>query len=832
MKSFLHLAPKSGFLKNTPQNNKKIYQNIEKIFPEVSILSSESNETSEGIGFKMETSYSFELFQKNHREFDRTWSALLSFMHVHEGKENNYQWFTEAQINKKNKLHKNSFDEIHRNLINFLNQYPNNYDSLAWSILFNDLGKYSVIKKIIHDKKENHDEILSKILQCKPHLFKGFSSLANHQQVNIIKGFGSKCDIAQFVQLERPVITLNGIKALSSEARILYFLHSVFDVAGASGDRYTKGSFVMDELVWTGFKLAYDALEGFDKGKTALEVYYDYVQSKGNLLGIGFKTEEDIAKIRLAAISRFYGKADGELICRVWDSLDIEDRQILTKELNVTGLDGKTPILIGYAPALVANFLAKTTNSLDDKFISLIKAYSHISASYKISRLNLGHSNPKFQVYVGDIHSIAKEITFSDYPQNMPLQISPAEYGSDISFDRNIFFTKENDVKPSQPKEYLDSKIENLTQTYYQFRDVLRLPNCFTQEREFSCHAKVLEELFNPVMKLPLEKWQQYLDYLSKLSVNSNCKFPNFIQQINESSLDTKLIFLAAGQASGKSTLYDNLVKSEFINEANTVVIRTRTFFNHLFQQGTYMDREKGWTSIIKEMQHLITLATKIALDNNISVVLDTHILTVQHCESIINSVKTAGCYSVMITPIVSLPTYYERVHIRASKSERLPNYEEHLVFHRVFSENWLEFRKLFDISIVVNNEIMSSKPNWDIIYIAQSVPSDNCEEKIFSQYEYCKFRSWSMIEPFDVSRFIEENSDPDRIEFMKRNLTDIYSSLMLKVKKDLSGPYQHCPVCPKLLDFIAVPGFHKLINVNESRSTNDICKNEKFFKR
>lgn len=423
-----------------------LYHAVKNDFPELELLLGTANETSESFMHVVHPdSFSKRFSGGFNREFDRAWSGFESFRQAYYGSDEDYQAFIKPQPGK-HKLQYSTFRDIHHYTRSILHTQED-FRCASWSVLFNDLGKYDCIHQWYrqHEKnsKENHDEVLARLLEKAPHYFDGFSRLSPEHKKHIIDGFGSACEIAQFVQLERPLSSLAGLKRLNKRTRELYVLHSVFDVAGALGDKFPGGSFVMNENTWTGFKLAIEAFTGFDQNQSIETVYNHYVRSRGNLIGINLSTKKDMALIKLACSARYFSPEDADILIRAWNQLSAHHQTILEEEYSEPGTEGKTPILVGYAPAMIANALGyvsrqSSTHGKDlteSKVEAIGVALTHIARVFEVSRQDIQRHQIKRSLYVGDAAAIAKSLNHVLFETlSQPLILQSAGYGSDVSF--------------------------------------------------------------------------------------------------------------------------------------------------------------------------------------------------------------------------------------------------------------------------------------------------------------------------------------------------------------------------------------------------------------
>ena len=346
-------------------------------------------------------------------EFDRAAVGLLCLKYV---LANDYEAFTACQ-NPQIKLSHQSFEAL-QNFTKQVIQTPEDLEIAIYSIMCNDLGKtYTLInayQKLKNHTDADHDTIYATLLNEKPELFSGFQNLTQTQQTIILEGLNTTFNLGQFAQGENTPADLPKIQSISKKVRDLYILHAFYDVAGAAGHIKHNGSLVMSEPVYYGYDLAIKSLmrEPFS------DSYNRYISIRGELVGVDSKTQKGFALSRLAALSRCFVKDDGELLTEVWHNLPNNVQHILQKELNATGLNNTSAILIYYAPAFIDNtkkyYLSKLPVDANpiEKRKALYKAYKSAFISlaqiYTATRIAVKRQQLTGVITV-DINDIAKQ---------------------------------------------------------------------------------------------------------------------------------------------------------------------------------------------------------------------------------------------------------------------------------------------------------------------------------------------------------------------------------------------------------------------------------------
>ena len=349
---------------------------------------------------------------KDATEFDRAAVGLLCLKYV---LTNDYDHFTACQ-NPHTKLSQKSFSKL-RHFTQQIIQTPEDLEVAVYMIMCNDLGKTHRIMDVYYDLEANkdadHDVIFSTVLKKKEDLFPGFQHLSDTQKAIIQEGLSTAFNLGQFAQGENTPADLPQIQSISKKARDLYILHAFYDIAGAAGHVKNNGSLVMSEPVFQGYDLAIQSLmtEPFS------DSYNRYVAVRGKLVGFNSQTEKGFALSRLASLSRCFYEADGILLSEVFDDLPKNVQNILQKELNETGLDGTSAILIYYAPAFIDNikkcYLGKLPADADKcskrkaLFYAYKTAFTTLAQIYNATRIAVKKQNMAGVLTV-DINQLAK----------------------------------------------------------------------------------------------------------------------------------------------------------------------------------------------------------------------------------------------------------------------------------------------------------------------------------------------------------------------------------------------------------------------------------------
>ncbi|MGB7128801.1 MAG: TauD/TfdA family dioxygenase [Candidatus Rhabdochlamydia sp.] len=294
--------------------------------------------------------------------------------------------------------------------------------------------------------------------------------------------------------------------------------------------------------------------------------------------------------------------------------------------------------------------------------------------------------------------------------------------------------------------DYLDKKQRILVQSKETYYD----SSCqtFSSVREH-LHAKILYEIFKK----------------THLELNEDEWFEKLKAKRENETLSLKIkpwcIFLE-GEQSSCDTLANQLQMTGIIND-NSIIISLDLFFSYLFNDIPYAHKVKFWPSIDKEMNYLMLLMTKIAIQNNINVVIKTPILSNTTCSRLVEIVNNHGGKSMMIALHTPLNINYENSKKNSNTIEEL--YEQ-LVFRKVISASWKKFVENFDITFLIENdaELNDDKQLGELIFQSERAKEDFC---IFSFDHLQQFLAQSLIDPDKVVTDIEFSNQEQQIDWM-----------------------------------------------------------------
>lgn len=325
-------------------------------YPEMGWLTGSVNATPEGTSNPDPTQLvSQRIFGAKHTEFDRTAVGIMTFLWVIRGE---YEAFTACQPPAV-RLSRENFSELRRYTIDILHDNPQALDALIVYTVINDLGK---IKAIVDEVQRragtneiDHDKILYRALDEHPDISPSFNRLSAYYKRLIVNGLKAQFNLGQFVQGENVPASLSGLTDLDRASLDFYLLHVVYDIAGAAGQVKQNGSLVMSEPTYQGFRLSLASLAKLARGWKLAEVYDDFLASKGEIFGLDVRDATQRAAIRISCMLRLNDGDQAKCVLAILSSMPRNERAILERELNRTGVDDGYATLLYYAPATLAN---------------------------------------------------------------------------------------------------------------------------------------------------------------------------------------------------------------------------------------------------------------------------------------------------------------------------------------------------------------------------------------------------------------------------------------------------------------------------------------------
>jgi hypothetical protein len=293
-------------------------------------------------------------------EQDRTERAFVAFKWLMEG---NYAEFTKGQLAPV--LTFESFTELS---VHFKRKYGNakECDAMNATMAIHDLGKILAFQDMIRETSQkphlvNHDEILLEALDLvrNGHLpadtLPSYSRLDPADQDSIYQEWKMGLNKGQLIQGENVPANLTGLlraRAKNPEAVLHFFDHERLDMMSIMAVK--PGCFLYNQELCTADNLAIKTLLD-ERLTTEKEVYKAYLNERAKLVGFEVNDEKTYAAARMCATCRFYTQDKAAPVLRYFSAQPANSS--LTKELCVSGLDGKKALLIYYSPAVVANTL-------------------------------------------------------------------------------------------------------------------------------------------------------------------------------------------------------------------------------------------------------------------------------------------------------------------------------------------------------------------------------------------------------------------------------------------------------------------------------------------
>ncbi len=335
-------------------------------YPEMKFLAGEVNATPEGKATDGK-SIGEDLFEADKNqliEFNRTAAGLLVLKWA---MTQDYEAFTQCQKNEV-KLSPEAFGRF-CDLTASVIKDSEALDAMITCMVINDLGKVKDFVRALSEKngivEVDHDRVLGESLKSNPEDVPSFQRLGKSYRNMILSGLEMDFNMGQFVQAENIPASLGGLVGVQNEILDFYLLHALCDIAGAAGHVSQSGSLVMTEPTFVGFEVGTKSLSMLGEGKGAKEVYDAYLTERAAAWGLDVTMDEDRAVARLCCMMRVGNRNGADRIKSAYHPLQANVKEILTKELNTSGVDDGIAILLYYAPAMLVNLQAASKDSPD-----------------------------------------------------------------------------------------------------------------------------------------------------------------------------------------------------------------------------------------------------------------------------------------------------------------------------------------------------------------------------------------------------------------------------------------------------------------------------------
>ena len=337
--------------------------------------------TKEGVALAAEGSsvagkktWSTCLFSESYDEFDRTLMGVQCFEWLLSGTDDAYKQFVSAQAKNK-KLSYTSFQQLHKELLFLLKNYPELSEEIVkemmvTALILGDLGKSHYTREKFkpygiedpdHDDFYDHMVLMlladRKLLNILPSLEK--LPVPTQEYLGYIAGLGH---IGHMTHLEDgkgmfTALTQSQVVAHRDDyaLRMFFFLH-ICDVAGALGHVCQNSSLVLTQEAYDGIHIVQKACALIvHEHQIAEQAYLFCLQQRGKKLGfLHYKEPTQRMLIHMGCFARLYSKAYGKALLQGLQDLPSRKQKLITKVLN-DYFDNTSKKTYTYMPAVVVN---------------------------------------------------------------------------------------------------------------------------------------------------------------------------------------------------------------------------------------------------------------------------------------------------------------------------------------------------------------------------------------------------------------------------------------------------------------------------------------------
>lgn len=394
-------------------------------YPEANFLAGPAEASPEGNPKLKDSALAYKVFEPSQVhpeaiEADRTFLGLLLLKACLNG---NHAYFPN--------LSQESFDKL-KVFTQRIIKTDSDLEFALYSLACNDLGK---TQKLVDEnvglmgrKADDHDQLLAELVANKSDLFPGLQRLSAEQREMYAGGLTANLNLAQYVQGENLPENLKAIQNISPDARNLRLIAEIYDFSGATGHVRHDSSMLMNEDNLFAYLTAADELMKDPRD----QAYQRYINIRAERVGIAADTAQGFALGRIAAMARTFTPEGGEAIKRVWENLPCKAREILAEELSVSGSDGKTGLLIYYAPAVIANAVKTAKDFERGLRLSLLS----FAQKYEEARQSVVSASPA--IVTVNVADVAKQAA-TDPERIAPALLPTCSFSDVLSGDRLAF---------------------------------------------------------------------------------------------------------------------------------------------------------------------------------------------------------------------------------------------------------------------------------------------------------------------------------------------------------------------------------------------------------
>jgi len=382
-------------------------------YPEIIWLSEKTHVTPEGIKSSTDDKISVKMFGESHVEFDKTVVSVFCLFWV---LKNDRASFTQCQ-RPDVALSEKSWEALKEYVLKVCPKEEDVEALMVFTVL-NDLGKVVKVVEYVAARtgveQLDHDKILWMGLNTMPGIFPSYARLPQQFKKWLLEGLAAQFNFAQFVQGESVPASLTGLKGVSKEALDLFNMHALFDMAGAAGQFNWHGSLVITEPTYNDCFMTIAAIETLKDGASVKQVYDTYLHKRAVSLGFDIRFPTQRALTRICCLLRLHTRQEADKVRKAYENLPADTWTLLRRELNTTGIQDGTAILLYYAPALMVNVNAARKAELQSSealFVEAIEAGLKIMAGCFIAaRKHVEENHITNPVFTADINDVAGKV--------------------------------------------------------------------------------------------------------------------------------------------------------------------------------------------------------------------------------------------------------------------------------------------------------------------------------------------------------------------------------------------------------------------------------------
>jgi hypothetical protein len=233
--------------------------------------------------------------------------------------------------------------------------------------------------------KHMHDTALAHILKANPEVVPSFKRLSKKYKKLILDSLNVDFEFSHFLQAETTpanlVVVQETFRPHGADGFAFFCFRVFAQMCGKLGLNSGQGSLFMNERQFQRFKPGLDALQQLLGTGDVAETYNKFLLQRSTKAMSRFASLEQRALARLLCLSNAYDFQGGRSICDAFDALTKDEREDLTRCLNMDGINSTPGYSLVGATELLSNAEANRAVGLPAALRMLIRVQEECSRS-------------------------------------------------------------------------------------------------------------------------------------------------------------------------------------------------------------------------------------------------------------------------------------------------------------------------------------------------------------------------------------------------------------------------------------------------------------------